>query len=197
MNKSTEVGPETISLLKSGNRPAFDEIYQHYSSNLYLRILKMVKVQEVADELLQDIFLKVWLKRDLIDENQPFKAWIYKIAQNCIYDHYRLMAKDAKMRQYLIDHYSELYNETEEYLLNKERRAVLNLALDRLPEKRKQIFMLCRIEGKSYEEAASILNISPSTVSNQLVKATKSMRDYVFFHSKEFMIFAIALHLSK
>jgi len=140
MNKSMEVGLDTISLLKSGNRAAFDEVYHHYSSNLYLRILKMVKVQEVADELLQDVFLKVWLKRDLIDEHQPIKAWIYKIAQNCIYDHYRLLAKDAKMRQYLIDHYSELYNETEEYLLDKERRAVLNLALDRLPEKKKTDF---------------------------------------------------------
>ncbi len=186
-----------LSLLKNGERKAFDVIYQHYSYPIYARILAMTKIHDVADELLQDIFLKVWEKRDSIDESLSFQAWIYKIAEHTVYDHYRKMSRDARMREDLVRNFAELYNHTEDYILNKERTSLLEKALRRLPAQRQLIFQLCRIEGKSYEEAAAILNISTSTVSNQLVKATKSIKDFVFFNSREFLIFMIAFYLRK
>lgn len=186
-----------LSLLKQGDRKAFDAIYQHYSHPIYARILSMTKITDVADELLQDIFLKVWEKRVSVDESLSFQAWIYKIAEHTVYDHYRKMARDAKMRADLLRDFAELYNHTEDYILNKERTNLLEKAVQSLPAQRQLIFRLCRIEGKSYEEAASILNISTSTVSNQLVKATKSIKDFVFFNSREFVIFMIAYYLRK
>ncbi|MEJ2884093.1 RNA polymerase sigma factor [Pedobacter sp. GR22-6] len=186
-----------LSLLKNGERRAFDAIYQHYSHPIYARILAMTKLPELADELLQDIFLKVWEMHDRIDESLSFQAWIYKIAEHTVYDHYRKMARDAKMREHLLRNFAELYYHTEDYILNKERINLLEKALQRLPAQRQLIFKLCRIEGKSYEEAAAILNISTSTVSNQLVKATKSIKDFVFFNSREFLIFMIAFYLRK
>lgn len=184
-----------LSLLKNGDRDAFDAVYKFYSNPIYSRILSMVKLPEVTDELVQDIFLKVWEKRNDINETLSFQAWLYKIAENMVYDYYRRLALDVKMRSHMLETYAELYNETEDYILNKERVQLLNKALDQLPPQRQLIFKLCRIEGKSYEEAASLLNISTSTVSNQLVKATKNVKDYVFFNSREFMIFMIAIYL--
>lgn len=186
-----------LSLLKQGDKAAFDMIYKFYSNRIYNRILSMIKIPEVTDELVQDIFLKVWEKRADIKEDLSFQAWLYKIAEHIVYDHYRRLALDVKMRTYMLETYAELYNQTEDYILNKERSQLLDQAVLQLPVQRQRIFKLCRIEGKSYEEAASLLNISTSTVSNQLVKATKSIKDYVFFNSKEFVIFMIALYLKK
>ena len=186
-----------LSLLKQGERKAFDAIYRFYSNRIYSRILAMTKVPEVTDELVQDIFLKVWEKREAIDVSLSFQAWLYKIAEHTVYDHYRKMARDAKMREHLLQNFAELYNQTEDYILNKERADLLDKALQRLPQQRQLIFKLCRLEGKSYDEAATILNISTSTVSNQLVKATKSIKDFVFFNSREFLIFMIAFYLRK
>lgn len=155
----------------------------------------MVKIPAIADELLQDVFLKVWLKKDTINLEKSFKPWLYTIAQNTVYDYYRKLAQDKKMQDHLIHTFATFYNQTEDYIYNKERTAVLNEAIEQLPPQRREIFRLCKLEEKSYKEVAEQLNISVSTVSNQLVHATKAVKDHVFFHSKEFLVFAIALYL--
>lgn len=179
--------------LSGGERSAFDYFYRKYSKLIYQKLHYMLKSTELAEELLQDVFVKVWVKRAEIDENLSFKSWLLTIAQNLVYDYFRRLALDSKMQQHLIHTFSEYYNQTEDYLLNKERRAILDQAIAQLSPQRKEIFKLCRVEGRSYKEVAEILKISPSTVSNQLVSATKTVKDYVFFHSGEFFVIYLAL----
>jgi len=181
--------------LKDGRRDAFDFIYARYSKMLLPKMQRMVKLNEVVDELLQDVFLKVWLNRTEIDLDQSFKGWIFTIAQNSVYGYYRRLALDVKMQRHLLETFAEFYDQTEDYIFNKERVELLNQAIEKLPAQRKEIFKLCRIEGKTYQEAAEILSLSPSTVSNQLVSATKYIKRYVFFHSQEFIVFCIAAYL--
>ena len=181
--------------LKNGQREAFDFIYKKYSKPLLSKLHRMVKSPEIVDELLQDIFLKVWTNRAAIDPEKSFKGWIFTIAQTTVFTYYRKLALDKKMQQHVLEVFVEFYEQTEEYIFNKERVQLLNSAVEQLPAQRKEIFRLCKIEGKSYQEAAEILSISPSTVSNQLVSATKAVKQYVFFHSREFLIFCIAAYL--
>lgn len=181
--------------LKNGQQSGFDFIYKKYSRMLLPRIQRMVKAPEIADELLQDVFLKVWTRRAEIDPDKSFKGWIFTIAHTTIFTYYRRLALDKKMQQHLLEVFVEFYDQTEDYIFHKERMQLLNTAVDQLPPQRREIFRLCRIEGKSYQEAAELLSISPSTVSNQLVSATKSIKNYVFFHSQEFLIFCIAAYL--
>ena len=184
-----------LTRLINADRAAFAFLYEKYSPGLYQKLSKMVKISEIADELLQDVFLKVWLKKDTIDAEKSFKAWLYTVAQHTVYDYYRKLAQDKKMQEHLIHTFAAFYNETEDYIYNKERTVVLNEAIDQLPPQRREIFRLCKLEEKSYKEVAEQLNISVSTVSNQLVHATKAVKEHVFFHSKEFLLFAIALYL--
>ncbi|MGM9475735.1 RNA polymerase sigma factor [Pedobacter sp. GSP4] len=181
--------------LKDGQQYAFDFIYARYSKMLLPKMQRMIKLNEVVDELLQDVFVKVWLNRAEIDVNKSFKAWIFTIAQNTVYAYYRKLALDVKMQRHLLETFAEFYDQTEAYIFNKERVELLNQAIEKLPPQRKEIFKLCRIEGKSYQEAAEILSLSPSTVSNQLVSATKYIKRYVFFHAQEFIVFCIAAYL--
>jgi RNA polymerase sigma-70 factor (family 1) len=180
--------------LKKGQREAFDFVYKKYSKSLLSRLQRMVKSPEIVDELLQDIFLKVWINRADINLEKSFRGWIFTIAQTTVFSYYRKLALDKKMQQHVLDVFVEFYEQTEDYIFNKERLQLLNSAIERLPAQRKEIFRLCKIEGKSYQEAAEILSISSSTVSNQLVSATKSIKQYIFFHSQEFLIFCIAAY---
>lgn len=183
--------------LKVGKRDAFDFIYARYSKMLLPKMQRMIKSSEIADELMQDVFLRVWLNKSEIDLEKSFKGWIFTIAQNTIYAYYRKLALDIKMQRHLLETFAEFYNQTEDYIFNKERLSLLNEAIEKLPAQRKEIFKLCRIEGKSYQEAAEILSLSPSTVSNQLVSATKYIKRYVFFHAQEFILLCIAAYLKK
>jgi len=185
---------QNLDGLKNGQRSAFDFVYKKYSKSLLSRMQRMVKSPEIADELLQDVFLKVWTNRADIDLDKSFKGWIFTIAQTTVFTYYRKLALDKKMQQHVLEVFVEFYEQTEEYIFNKERMQLLNSAVDQLPPQRKEIFRLCKIEGKSYQEAAELLSISPSTISNQLVSATKSVKRYVFFHSQEFLIFCIAAY---
>lgn len=180
--------------LKNGQRSAFDFVYKKYSKSLLVKLQRMVKSPEIVDELLQDIFLKVWTNREDINLDKSFKGWIFTIAQTTVFTYYRKLALDKKMQQHVLEVFVEFYEQTEEYIFNKERMQLLNSAVDQLPPQRKEIFRLCKIEGKSYQEAGELLSISPSTVSNQLVSATKSVKRYVFFHSQEFLVFCIAAY---
>ena len=183
--------------LKNGGRKGFDFIYARYSKMLLPKMQRMVKSPEIVDELLQDVFLKVWLNRADIDLSKSFTGWIFTVAQNVIYAYYRKLALDVKMQKHVLETFAEFYDQTEDYIFNKEKISLLNEAIAKLPAQRKEIFKLCKIEGKSYQEAADILSLSASTVSNQLVSATKYIKRYVFFHSQEFILFCIAAYLKK
>lgn len=96
-----------------------------------------------------------------------------------VYEHFRKLSRDLRLQAMLKIIMTELYTHSEETLQKKEDEALLKAAIDHLPPQRKQVFTLCRIEGKTYEEAGQILGIFSSTISNHLVKATKSVREYI------------------
>ncbi|MRX48086.1 sigma-70 family RNA polymerase sigma factor [Pedobacter sp. HX-22-1] len=85
---------ELVKDLVKGDQNAFNLLYQKYSSLIYQKIFLMTKYEHIADELLQDIFLKIWSNRANINPDKSFKAWLYTIAQNVVYDYYRKLAND-------------------------------------------------------------------------------------------------------
>lgn len=196
MNTNFDDETHSIFLLKAGDRSGFESLYRFYHRVLYSKILSMTKIPAIAEELLQDVFLKVWEKRATIDETRSFRGLLYKITERIVYDHYRKMARDVKMQAHLLEFMAEQYVPADDYILSKERTKLLETALSKLPNQRRMIFTLCKLEDKSYAEAAEILKISTSTVSNQLVKATKYIKHFFFFHSSEFLFALILLNLA-
>ncbi|WP_316822398.1 RNA polymerase sigma factor [Pedobacter gandavensis] len=186
--------PELLIRLKAGEEPAFGELYVHYSEMIYARLLRLLKDTDMADEVIQELFLKIWEKRELINPSNSFKSYLYTIAENLVYDHFRKVARDRKLQESFRLMTTEIYSHTEEDLLNKESKVILDKAIATLAPQRRAAFVLCKIEGKSYEEAAKIMGISISTVSNHLVKANVTIRTYLS-NSEEFLpaLFAIAL----
>jgi RNA polymerase sigma-70 factor (family 1) len=170
---------DVLLKLKGGEESAFGELYVYYSEMIYARLLRLLKDQDMADEIIQELFLKVWEKRQQINLSQSFKSYVYTIAENLVYDHFRKVARDKKLMEKFRLITTELYTHIEEDLLSKESREMIDKAIGILSPQRKTAFILCKIEGKSYEEAAVIMGISPSTVSNHLVKASITLRAYI------------------
>lgn len=172
-----------LSKLKEGDSTAFASLYGLYSKMLLSNILHMVKDPEVAKELLQDLFLKIWEKRATIDPEKSFKSFLFTIAKNIVYDYLRKVALDKKLTQELIANTIESYSHTEELLSFKEKNACLSQAIDRLSPQSKQVYQLCKIEGLSHKEISERLGISISTVNNHIVKSSKAVKEFLYNHS--------------
>lgn len=178
-----------IHQLQQGSEQAFTILYDKYSKQLYRNILHLVKDEEIAQELLQDLFLKIWESRENINPEKSFKSFLYKVAENLVYAHFRKSAKDNRLIAKLVISYVDFDTNAEEALISKENNYLLKKAIENLPPQRKRIFTLCRLEGKSYEEVSDELGISTSTVSNHIVKANKTVKQYFLLNQDMAVLF--------
>src|SRR5690606_25638441 len=106
--------------------------------------------------------------------------YLFRIAENRVFDFYRKLGRDDQLQNEIRKYTSEGYTHTEEALFLKETEHFLNQAIDQLPEKQKQVFILCKLEGKSYEEVSRLMGISISTVNGHIVNATKFIKSFLF-----------------
>ncbi|SMC58418.1 RNA polymerase sigma factor [Pedobacter nyackensis] len=187
---------ELLLLLKQGDDDAFEEIYHLYSHRLYSNLLKLVKSDDLAMDLLQDLYIKLWNNRSSIDVDKSIRSYLFSIAKNLAIDFFRRAARESNLQNHLITVGTELYNHVDDVLFHKETAVVLNKAIMALPPQQQKIFNLCKIEGRSYQEVALILGISPATVGNQLVKALRSVRA-VMMNSQDALIIIVSLILTR
>lgn len=173
---------ELTGLLKSGDERAFERLYRVYSLPILKKLIRLVKDEVLAEELLQDVFLKIWEGRENIDPERSFRAYLYRIAQNLVTDLFRRAANDRKLMAHLINASTELYHPFVEKENEAEIRSLLQTAIDILPPQRRKIYTLCKVEGKTYEEVSVLLGISTSTISDHIVKATKMLNKYGSSH---------------
>lgn len=167
---------EILLRLIQGDEQAFEKIYRLYSNRLYGRLLKLLKSVPQTEEILQDVFLKVWEYRASIDPEKSFRAFLFKIAENKAYDFFRKAALHKAFETELIALSTSNYTMLEELMADEDKSVLLEKAINNLPPQRQQVFRLCKLERKSYTEVGQLLGISLSTVSDHIVKATKSIR---------------------
>lgn len=191
IEQSEEV--KLLVALQSGSQEAFEQIYRLYSGRIYLNILKMVKHQGDAEELLQDVFFKVWVKRHQIDPQQSFRSYLFQIAKHTVYNFIRKNKLEKQVQDYWRMHLADgTYTHVEEDFIQKENEEWLKQAIEQLPTRRQQIYKLCKVEGKSYAEVSEMLDISTSTINDHIVKATK----FIMERSSErdtVLLFALAI----
>lgn len=168
-----------LAELKRGDEDSFGKLYKIYSKPLYLSICVLVKSEELAMDVIQDVFMRVWRNRKQIDVEKNFKAYLYVIANNLVKDFFRKVNNDQKLKSYYLNLGIDSHYNVEPYMDYKEIQDLLTLAMDTLNDTERSVFVLCKLEGRSYNEAAGILGLSPSTIGNNLVKATLKIRQYL------------------
>ncbi len=173
MHHSPSNEKELLTNLSKGSEKAFEELYNLYSGPLLGFIFNIVKSKTHAGEILQETFIKVWNNLEKVDPNQPFRAYLYQITKNNIYDFFRQVTRDKKLELLIIKNVVREYSHVEELLSSKDDVHHLYKMIDALPPKRRQVFKLVKIEELSYAEVSEKLHISVSTINDHIVKATK------------------------
>ncbi|WP_270087117.1 RNA polymerase sigma factor [Sphingobacterium sp. SYP-B4668] len=178
---------EILTLLKHGDKKAFEVIYSKYAHKIAIKLIQLLKSEELAQDVLQDVFLKLWENRASIDPALSFNAYIYKIAKNISLNKFRSSLMDQRYRSSLVN--NEFYNPIEENLFKKDCSNILEKALQFLTDRQRQVFVLHRIEGKSYKEISEELNISYSAINQHLQAANKHLKHVLKPHYLHLVLF--------
>ena len=173
---SLQAERELVHGLNKGDEHAFEQLYHLYSVRLLKKLMILLKDGEIAKEVLQDIFLAIWEKRESIDPDKSLRSYLFRMAENKIVDVFRKAARDKKLMERLVSVSAAQYRHTEDIVAFRESNTLLQQAINGLPPQRKKIFILCRLEGKTYEEAGRILGISSGTVNDHMVKALRTVK---------------------
>jgi len=171
---------DLLRLLKHGDMLAFDAIYERYSKRLYCFVLRYIKQESDAEEIVQEVFLKIWEAREKIELTTSFNSFLFTIAYNTTISLLRKRINEKKYLENLeirqkIDEADEIINEIQYKELNKQ----VNSLLEQLTPRQKEIFLLSREEGLTHEQISQKLNISANTVKNHLVAALSYLKQHL------------------
>ena len=174
--QSTETR-KLIKELRKGNVSAFDLIFKIYNQKVFNFCLKLLKKQEDAEEVTQEVFIALWENHEKIELNTSLSSYIYRIARNKIYNIYRKSYYIQAYLEYMNANGKKLESFTEDEILYNELNRFLNVTIDALPPRRKEVFELSRFEGLTYKEIAKRMKISENTVDVQIRKALGFLRN--------------------
>lgn len=164
-----------IEELSKGNQKVFDDLFRCYYQSLCIYARRYLSDMDLAEELVQDIFVKFWEKRNSIQQASTIKTYLYTSVRNRCIDYIRKENVKKKYANEVINN-STITNEPE-ILPDKELINQIKKAIKQLPKQRRKIFQMNRFYGLKYKEIALKLNLSPKTVENQIGIALKQLRE--------------------
>jgi RNA polymerase sigma-70 factor (ECF subfamily) len=168
---------ELVKRLQTGDVEAFDLIYDRYSGKLYLFSMKYLRSHEESEELIQSVFIKIWVNHKNLIKESSFKSYLYTITYNDICKTFRRRDYQKRFIEEILYTRSHSTSEIEEGI---DYRSVLDRVekvIDKLPERQKTIFQKSRQEGKSTKEIGKELNLSPGTIDNYISETLKTIRN--------------------
>lgn len=168
---------ELVVYLKQDKLNAFKEIYTRYWKRLYSAAYKRLKNKELCEEIVQELFTNLWIKRQTLHINTGLAAYLYSSVSHYVIDQYRKELVREKYREaFKVIHSQQTDNSTEEAILLKDLTDTIESEISHLPDKCRSVYELSRKEHKSNKEIAMYLGISEKTVENHLTKALKRLQ---------------------
>ena len=162
-----------------GDRHAFTLLYSYHYKPLYRHIFLFIQNKETTEEILQNVFVKLWENRTALQEIGHLKPYLYKMARNMLLNHLRKVNTEQKALRMRSVSESSSENLTSDLIDSKDYKRLLQEALSQLTDKRKEIFLLRMEENMSLDEIALQLSISKNVVKKQLYAAIAFIRDYI------------------
>jgi len=170
---------ELIALLQENDEGALRAIYDIHIRQLHYFVLKTAKSRELAEDVVQDVFIKVWDNRFQIDSTQPFKPYLYTIAKRHLLNLLKRIQQESGIIEEIRKYTHHIENTTDLEIDFEESNTLVNEAVSKLPRQCRAVFLKCKIQGLSYRQAAEELGITEGTVNSQMVKALKNIRAYI------------------
>lgn len=167
-----------VTLLTQNDESAFCELYVRYKDKLYYFCLHLLKSKEEANDIVQEIFIRIWESRSFINPDLSFSSFLYTMARNRIMNYFRDMDIDIKVKEIIASQKITTEETAESQIIYTEYQEILRTAIEQLPTQRQKIFNMSRIENMSHKEIAAELNISVNTVQEHISEALKFIKIY-------------------
>ena len=168
---------ELLRLLIGGSQDAFAELYVRYKDELLYACKKFLNDETEAEDVVQDIFMQVWEKRDTLNAELSFSGYIHTLAHNRISNIFRQYGVHARYAQYVLANEQDLTNETEDLIIDNDYADLLNEIIDNLSHRQREVFRLSRIEGMKYKEIAEKLQVSVPAIQQHASIASKKIKE--------------------
>ncbi len=179
--------------LAAGDKDAYGRVFEKCWDQVYGVALRLTKSPEMARDLAQDIFLKLWDHRQKLSEVKNFPSFLYTITRNLVHDQLRKKIFRESNRERLINYFSGTDATTPEVLESRELDHFLRQSIDRLSPKLKQVLTLGRLEGLSHEEIAAKMGITPQSSKTYMVRALAALHKAMARHAAKTVVIIFSM----
>ncbi len=177
LNYKTTIDHNLLQRVSEGDSSAFVTLYEEITPSLNIFLINYLKCPDMADDVMQEIFIKVWEKRTELPRVDNFRSWIFTITKNHTLNVLKKIAADNAAIVEIIQNYNFASNSPENILLEKEYFQELKKRVEALPSQTQRVFALCREENNTYEQVAEKLGISRNAIKKHIVRANKKLKE--------------------
>jgi len=168
-----------LNQLAAGREEAFTQLYLRYSPTIYNALMVYIKDEHQADDLLQNVFVRLWEKRGELTAIQSLENYLFILARNLVLNHIKRKAIEENVHQVLRSRLPESADSTENRMLEVEYKRLLREAIDALPPQQKQVYLMATDASMTYDEMAVNMELSKLTIKKHLELARKSIRAHI------------------
>jgi len=169
-----------IANLSLGNIHSFNQLYQKYNRAVYQNIMKIVKSSNHAEDILQDVFVTLWQKRETIDPEKSLGGWLFMVSYHKSITFLRQKIKEKLSHVESLETFEQIaLEETVDEEHFEKQLAIIEEAVNHLSPRKRAVYRMCRFEGKTKEEVAEYMGISPDSVKDYLKQSNKAIRLYI------------------
>ncbi|RYY25301.1 MAG: RNA polymerase sigma-70 factor [Sphingobacteriaceae bacterium] len=170
-----------LSKISAGDELAFRLLFDRYRPQVYTYALKIIKTEVLAEEILHDVFLKIWLHKNL-PEVENINYYLKTITRNLTLNVLRRQNLDVLTSLHATSNWQEGHEDTEDQILLNDSNQILNQAIELLTPQQKLVYKLCKQDGLKYAQVAEQLSISPLTVKTHMQQILRILRTYLKLH---------------
>lgn len=164
--------------ISNGDEEAFATLYRLHQPGIQVFFMRYLHAETLAEDLCQELFIKLWDNRRQLSEVREFRPYLRVLARNLALNSLKRISVSQRALNGLLAHYPKPYDTSDHMLLDREYNALLEEVLSRLPRRSREIFSLCREQGKSYNEVAKSLGISRNAIKNHMVSTLKVLKTF-------------------
>jgi len=172
--------------LSQGSELAFTKLYNQYKNVVFSAALKITKSRILAEEVVQDVFLKIWQNHENLAEITNIENYLFIISRNHIFDMIRKIARDSAVVSN-VNYKSTSANDTDEAIKDDQYNVILNQIVDQLPPQQQKIYKMAKWDGLSHQKIGEDLGISTETVKKHMAQALKFVRIKISPYMNMFM----------
>jgi len=188
---------ELLALAAQADEGAFTMLFHRYKNKLYGYLFRLTESETLSEDIVQDVFMKLWNDHESLHSIDNFGSYLFRMSKNHVINHFKRMAHETMIMAEMYEQGSFAHNETQDIIALKDVEKLLNEILDKLPAQQKVVYHLSRDEGRTHDEIANLLKISPNTVKNHIVQAMSTIRTQLRRHADNMLFISIILSLKK